>query len=167
MMMQIRQTLETQNENQQEGFTISHVARITGVNAKTIRYYETVGLLPHPARFANHYRRYNLTDVNRLILLRRIRQLGVPLAHAKSLLRDVSDARCIDVQQELLHLVNARLITLDREIAELHQMREEMECYQNILSLCHPDEREVFSNCVDMSCIAVEGEKHQKGAQVC
>lgn len=163
--MQIQHARENRSESQQESFTISQVARLTGVSAKTIRYYEAVGLLPRPARFANHYRRYSPTDVNRLILLHRIRQLGIPLTQAKSLLRDASDARCIDVQQELLRLVHARLIALDREIAELHQAREEMERYQSVLSRCRADEREAFSTCVDMSCIAVGGENCQKGGE--
>lgn len=164
--MQIQHARENRVESQQESFTISQVARLTGVNAKIIRYYEAVGLLPRPARFTNHYRRYSSADVNRLILLRRIRQLGIPLAQAQSLLRDISDARCIDVQQELLRLVQARLIALDREIAELHQAHEEMERYQNVLSRCHPDELEAFSTCVDMSCIAVGGENYQKGGEI-
>src|SRR5712692_7193689 len=88
-----------------ESFTISQVASLTGINAKAIRYYESIGLLPSPLRAANQYRRYSMADVNRLNLLRRIRLLGVPLSAAKSLLVGATDARCIDVQQELLTLV--------------------------------------------------------------
>lgn len=153
--MQIQHTLETQNMSQVECFTISQVARLTGVNAKAIRYYESVGLLPRPARFTNHYRRYGQTDINRLILLRSIRYLGVPLAQAKLLLTEISDARCIDVQQELARLVNARLVALDQEIADLHRLRAEIEGYQHALSACQPGEDVAFKNCDDMSCIVV------------
>lgn len=66
--------------------TISQVAHMTGVKAKPIRYYESIGLLPSPPRGSNQYRRYSMSDVNRLILLRRIRCLGVPLSMAKSFL---------------------------------------------------------------------------------
>ena len=72
----------------------------------------------------------SLSDVNRFILLRRIRYLGVPLSTAKSLLMGASDARCVDIQNELLQLVIVRLGELDREIAELHLLRDEMEQYQ-------------------------------------
>lgn len=61
-----------------------------------------------------------MADVNRLILLRRIRFLGVPLFEARSLLIDASDVRCADVQQGLLRLVNTRLVGMSQEIAELH-----------------------------------------------
>src|SRR5712691_1308403 len=102
-----------------QDFTIGQVANLTGVNAKAIRYYESVGLLPRPSRTSNRYRCYTVADVNRLILLRRIRLLGVPLSSARSLLVGTSAARCIDVQQELLELVDERLTALDREIAAL------------------------------------------------
>ncbi len=166
--MGIQRSLETSDEKQEKAFTISQVARITGVNAKAIRYYESIGLLPRPARFNNQYRRYSMTDVNRLILLRRIRYLGVPLAQAKYLLSEVSAARCIDVQHELLRLVASRLVALDQEIAELNQLRNEIAGYQHTLADCHPDESEPFSSCVDMSCIAgVKGTNGKENAHDC
>jgi MerR family transcriptional regulator, copper efflux regulator len=143
-----------------EELTISQVAHMTGINAKAIRYYESIGLLPSPARRANSYRRYSMADVNRLILLRRIRYLGVPLTEAKTLLRGATDARCADVQQDLLQLVNTRLVSLDQEIAELQHLRDEMQAYQRKLENCHPDEREPFRTCVDLSCIAVSDESN-------
>ena len=154
-MTVVRQrSLEIPRESQHEGFTISQVARLTGVNAKAIRYYESIGLLPRPARSNNQYRRYRMEDINRLVLLRRIRCLGVPLTQAKSLLIGASDARCLDVQQELLKLVDVRLTAIDQEIAELHQLREDIKRYQQSLADCRPDERESFRSCVDRSCIA-------------
>jgi DNA-binding transcriptional MerR regulator len=99
-----------------------------------------------------------MAEVNRLILLRRIRYLGVPLIEAKALLSGATDSRCVDVQQELLHLVNVRIVVLDQEIAELQHLRDEMEVYQQKLTHCPPDEREPFRSCVDLSCIAVSDE---------
>jgi MerR family copper efflux transcriptional regulator len=143
---------------QQERFTISQVARLTGIKAKAIRYYESIGLLSPPPRSSNQYRCYNMADVNRLILLRRIRYLGVPLAEAKSLLHGATEARRIEVQQDLLDLVQVRLAALDQEIAELHLLRGELEQYQHTLASCHPDEQEPFCTSVDLSCIVVNDE---------
>ncbi len=92
--------------------------------------------------------------MNRLLLLQRIRLLGVPLSEAKSLLTGATDARCAEVQDALLALVTDRLSAIDREIAELHALRREVEGYQQMLEICHPSEREAFSDCRDMSCIA-------------
>jgi MerR family transcriptional regulator, copper efflux regulator len=141
-----------------ESFTISQVAHLTGIHAKAIRYYESVGLLPSPSRAANHYRRYSMADVNRLNLLRRIRLLGVPLTAAKSLLVGATEARCLDVQQELLTLVKERLKAIDQEIADLQQLRAEVESYQHDLTNCQPNQYEAFRTCRDMSCIAVSSE---------
>lgn len=155
MQTDIRQNKYQSNTSLTVSFTISQVAHLTGVSAKAIRYYESIGLLPRPSRGNNQYRRYSMADVNRLNLLRRIRLLGVPLSAAKSLLIGASDARCIDVQQELMTLVHERLLAIDQGIAELHQLRAEVASYQHELASCQPDEQEAFSACRDMSCIAV------------
>ena len=147
-----------------ESLTIGQVSELAGVHAKTIRYYESIGLLPRPSRGANSYRRYSAADVNRLLLLQRIRLLGVPLSEAKSLLAGATDARCAEVQDALLALVTDRLSALDREIAELHALRREVEGYQQMLETCHPDARESFSDCRDMSCIAGPSAAHDECA---
>lgn len=146
------------NDQERDDLTIGQLAHLTGVSAKAIRYYESIGLLPRPPRGMNRYRRYSTADVNRLNLLRRIRLLGVPLATAKPLLMGATEARCIEVQQELLTLVNERVKALDQEIAELQLLRTEVEGYQQALADCHPDELEPFSACRDMSCLALSGE---------
>ena len=131
--MQAQPLIDTTSSDQQESFTISQVAHMTGINAKAIRYYESIGLLPAPKRRPNQYRSFCMADVNRLILLQRIRYVGVPLAEAKSLLQGATEARRFEVQQDLLHLVQLRLAALDREIAELHLLREDLEQYQHKL----------------------------------
>lgn len=136
--------------------TIGQIARRTGIAAKTIRFYEEIGLLPRPPRGPNSYRRYGPADINRLLLLRRIRLLGLPLSSAKPLLVGASDARCGDVQRELLSLVEQRLRTIDQEIAELHALRETAVSYQRALAACPPADNTTFSDCSDMRCIAPE-----------
>jgi MerR family transcriptional regulator, copper efflux regulator len=138
--------------------TIGQAAHATGLTAKAIRYYEDIGLLPRAARGDNRYRRYTPADVNRLILLRRIRLLGVPLAAARRLVKDVAGARCADVRQDLLALVDERLDALDRELAELHALRGAVERYQRALADCHPDEAALFAACTDLRCVAEPGD---------
>ena len=86
----------------------------------------------------------------------------MPLPALKSLLVVASNARCIEVQQELLDLVKTRLVALDQEIAELHLFRDQVESYQHQLATCHPDDNESFSACRDMSCLALQGEMAQE-----
>ena len=60
-----------------EPLTIGKFAQATGVPAKTIRYYEQVGVLPAPARTAAGYRQYTRHAVHRLLFIRRARALGL------------------------------------------------------------------------------------------
>ena len=149
-----------------QDLTIGELARLTGVNAKAIRHYENIGLLPRPKRQANGYRRYGLADVNRLRLLRHIRLLGVSLAAAKPLLVDASDARCAEVRQELLALLERRLIAIDEEIAELRVFKSEVEGYQSALIACCPDQEMRFSDCDDLACIVPDEQHHQEEQHV-
>jgi DNA-binding transcriptional MerR regulator len=142
------------HEQMTDGVTIGRLATLTGVSAKAIRYYEEIGLLPLPPRGANRYRRYGATDVNRVRLLRRIRLLGAPLSLARPLLVGADDARCADVQMEVLSLVRERLRAIDQEIAELGQLRAQIEGYQRSLSACSVGADESFRDCQDLSCIA-------------
>lgn len=142
------------NDMAEMTLTIGQIARRTGIPAKTIRFYEEIGLLPQPPRGPNSYRRYSLADINRLLLLRRIRLLGLPLSSAKPLLIGASDARCGDVQRQLFSLVEQRLDAIDQEIAELHALRETVAGYQRALAACPPADHADFSTCSDMRCIA-------------
>src|SRR5215475_3425555 len=65
--------------------TVGQLAHATGVPAKTIRYYEQVGVLPAPQRSGAGYRHYSRHDVHRLLFIRRARALGLSLANLKAL----------------------------------------------------------------------------------
>jgi DNA-binding transcriptional MerR regulator len=126
------------HEQGPDGLTIGRLATLTGISAKAIRYYEEIGLLPRPPRGANRYRRYGSADVNRVRLLRRIRLLGAPLSLARPLLVGAvgaDDARCADVQMEVLSLVRERLCAIDQKIAELGQLRVQSLCISAISRL--------------------------------
>jgi MerR family transcriptional regulator, mercuric resistance operon regulatory protein len=66
---------------------IGEASRRTGCNIETIRYYERIGLVPKPERTASRYRVYARDDVQRLIFIRRARELGFTLDEIRALLR--------------------------------------------------------------------------------
>jgi len=103
---------------------ISELAAQSGVSAKTIRYYETVGLLPAPNRADNNYRRYDEAVVERLRFIASARSLGFALADIRELLaaRDAGEAPC----ERVLEALDAQLATLDRRIADLLALREDL-----------------------------------------
>jgi MerR family copper efflux transcriptional regulator len=150
--------MRSNSTGREAGYTIGEVARLTGVSAKAIRYYEARGLLPAPPRSANAYRRYAQAELSRLILLRRIRLLGVPLSVAQPLLASATDARCADVLRELAALVARRLRAIDQEVAELLTLRGDLAGYQRRLEACQSelDQSDMaFSACQDVSCLAM------------
>ena len=65
---------------------IGELARATGVEVETIRYYEKAGLLPPPARQSNGYRAYGAAHLERLAFIRHCRALDMPLADVQRLL---------------------------------------------------------------------------------
>lgn len=170
-MVNLRQAARTSRES--ERLTIGRLASLSGVSAKAIRYYESAGLLPPAQRSANGYRSYSRADLNRLILLRRLRLLGVSLEALKPLLEEAPHARCVEVQQETLRLIEERLRAIDQEIAELHLLRDQVEHYhkqllacscdsQEQLLACYPDAQESFGECRDLSCLAEKSETLRK-----
>ncbi len=65
---------------------IGEAATASGCHIETIRYYERIGLLPHPARSVSGYREYLPEEVDRLRFITRGRELGFSLEEIRSLL---------------------------------------------------------------------------------
>jgi DNA-binding transcriptional MerR regulator len=103
---------------------IGELAATTGVNPKTIRYYESIGLLPDPARTNAGYRRYDDADVARLEFIRRAQQLNLSLGEIEEILalRERGERPC----DYVLAVAHTRLDELDRRIAEMQRARQEL-----------------------------------------
>lgn len=100
--------------------TRGELARRTGCNPETVRYYETIGLMPDPGRTANGYRRYDAPHEGRLRFIIRGRELGFSIDGIRGLL-DLVDRRavsCADVNTiARLHLDEVR-----RKMADLRRI---------------------------------------------
>jgi DNA-binding transcriptional MerR regulator len=68
---------------------IGELATVLGLNPKTIRYYEDIGLLPKPQRTVSGYRLYEAADVERLSFIGKAKAIGLTLEE----IREISDAR--------------------------------------------------------------------------
>jgi MerR family mercuric resistance operon transcriptional regulator len=87
------------------------LARATGCNLETIRYYEGAGILPPPARTAAGHRTYDAADVQRLRFVMRARELGFSLADIRGLLGlgDCALRTCAEVKAKTeTHLAEVR-----------------------------------------------------------
>jgi len=69
-----------------QSLTIGHLAKETGVNLETVRYYERRGLLPKPPRSASGYRLFPAEAARRLRFIRRAQELGFSLREIRELL---------------------------------------------------------------------------------
>lgn len=99
---------------------IGELARSTGVNIETIRYYEREGILPAPARAENNYRVYADPHRRRLGFVKRARGLGFTLEDVRALLSmiDGGDYTCVAVKS----LGEAHLSDVREKIADLRRM---------------------------------------------
>jgi len=103
---------------------IREVAQQAGVSAKTIRYYESIGLLPRPQRAANNYRQYAPADIESLRLIASARSIGLALDDISEIVaaRDRGIAPC----QRVLDTIARRLTEIDRRIADLLSLRDSL-----------------------------------------
>lgn len=100
---------------------IGEVAQASGTTTKTLRYYEDIGLLPAADRTPAGYRDYGPEVLDRLDFIRRGQAAGLTLAHIGQVLdiRDRGQAPC----QHVTDLLDTRLAVIDRQLAELAQLR--------------------------------------------
>jgi MerR family transcriptional regulator, repressor of the yfmOP operon len=69
-------------------YSIDEVARMTGLTARTLRFYEEVGLLDPPARTEGGHRKYRDADVHRIERIKELKELlGYSLADLQTILR--------------------------------------------------------------------------------
>ena len=77
--------------------TIGKLAKEAGVSVETVRYYQRVGLLDEPEKPIRGYRRYSGGMLDRILFIRRAKQLGFSLEEIKELL-ELGEGHCSDVR---------------------------------------------------------------------
>ena len=104
---------------------IGAAAVASGCHIETIRYYERIGLLPHPARTGGGYRDYLPKEVDRLRFITRGRELGFSLEEIRSLLALSDDPAlsCRDVDQLARH----HLADIEQRVRELRGIARELQ----------------------------------------
>ncbi|MGI4721677.1 MAG: Cu(I)-responsive transcriptional regulator [Janthinobacterium lividum] len=115
---------------------IGDAARASGVSAKMIRHYESIGLLAAARRTESGYRVYSEDDVHVLRFVHRARALGFSLERIGTLLSlwQDKDRASADVRA----LARSHIGELDRKIAEMQAMRRTLE---SLAASCHGDAR--------------------------
>ena len=129
---------------------IGDVADLSGLPAKTIRYYEDIGLV-EPLRSANGYRSFRQSDVHKLAFLGRARALGFTIEDCRSLLKLYADTD--RASAEVKQIAEEHLDRIDRKIAELTEMRATL---SHLVDACAGDHR---PNCPILADLATEEDK--------
>jgi len=112
---------------------IGEAEKQSGLPAKTIRYYEEIGLV-RPDRAANGYRNYADQDLHQLRFLQRARGLGFSVNDCRTLLSlyQDTDRASADVKA----VAEAHLSEIDRKLAELQTLRAAL---TTLVDACHGD----------------------------
>ena len=115
---------------------IGTVAQRSGVPAKTIRYYESIGLIKPAGRKENGYRTYDERDVAVLKFISRARHLGFPIPEVLRLLALWSDRRRASADVKTLAI--GHIAAVEQRIRELEAMRQTL---LDLVHQCHGDKR--------------------------
>lgn len=137
--------------------TVGQLARATGVPAKTIRYYEQIGVLPVPRRSGAGYRQYSRHDVHRLLFLRRARALGLSLAKLKVLTAELDSGECLTMRPRLHTLVTEQLRTVQQQIAEFQLLERQLAQVLQRLRTAAPAPHADGCRCLDSDIPAEQG----------
>ncbi|HWQ38182.1 MAG TPA: Cu(I)-responsive transcriptional regulator [Burkholderiales bacterium] len=120
----------------QQLLNVGQAARLSGVSAKMIRHYESLGLLPKVRRTGSGYRQYSMNEVHTLRFIRRARGLGFGIAEIATLLGLWQNRRRASAEVKRRALAHAA--ELASRIAELSEMKRTLE---RLAAHCHGDDR--------------------------
>lgn len=120
-------------------YYIGAAAEMTGVKVETIRYYEAENIISAPRRSNNRYRLYSDAHIQRLLFIKRCRELGFSLDHTKSLLKlsDANNRTCRQVSA----IAKTQLDEVRKKIANLRRMERALvkfvdDCPEDSSSKC-------------------------------
>ena len=117
-------------------FNIGEAARRSGVSAKMVRHYESLGLLPKVGRTDAGYRQYGDKEVHTLRFIRRARDLGFSMAEIAQLLKLWQNRRRASADVKRIAL--AHVADLDRRMDEMAAMKRTLE---RLADCCSGDDR--------------------------
>lgn len=115
---------------------IGQAAKATGISAKMIRHYESVGLFPEAHRTEAGYRQYTDTDLHTLRFIRQSRDLGFSIEQIRELLGLWQNRR--RPSRQVKALAQAHITELEQKLQELQAMKATLE---HLVHCCHGDER--------------------------
>lgn len=119
-----------------KALTIGHLARESGVNLETVRYYERRGLLPKPPRSASGYRLFPIEAKRRLRFIQRAKELGFSLSEVRELLSlRVSPS---GTSAQIRRRAEAKIADIQSKIRSLESMEKTLQKLTKSCTGCGP-----------------------------
>lgn len=131
---------------------IGEAAKASGVSAKMVRHYESVGLFPQAARTDAGYRQYGDKEVSTLRFIRHSRDLGFSIEQIRELLGLWQNRK--RPSRQVKALAQAHIEELEAKLTELHAMKATLE---HLVHCCHGDDRPdcpIIESLADSSAVA-------------
>jgi Cu(I)-responsive transcriptional regulator len=117
-------------------FNIGEAARQSGVSAKMVRHYESLGLLPPVGRTEAGYRQYSDKQVHTLRFIKRSRDLGFSMAEIAQLLKLWQNRRRSSA--DVRRIAAVHIDELEQRMAQMEAMRKSL---QHLVHCCHGNDR--------------------------
>jgi len=114
---------------------IKDAASYSGLPAKTIRYYDEIGLIS-PPRDDNGYRAFEETELHQLVFVAHARALGFTIEDCRALLMLYKDDQ--RASADVKRIANEHLKHIERKISDLEAMRKTL---SHLINECHGDQR--------------------------
>ncbi|USL45313.1 MerR family transcriptional regulator [Priestia megaterium] len=112
-------------------FSIQEVARMTGLSAHTLRYYEKIGLLSSPLRKGGK-RRYTEGEIRLLKFMKMLKQTGMSLEDIQEFLKDGCLLENIDSTAIQLKKIQTRADILNKHLLLLEKQKQAIETVMNV-----------------------------------
>lgn len=116
-----------------KNYTIGQVAKIVGLSAKTIRFYEDSGIISSPLRTENGYRSYSLSVLEEIKVIKYARDLGLPLSEIRKLTKGCENRNCCHPAEHIKSVITSYLALIDNKIQELNTFKTRLENFQPTL----------------------------------
>jgi MerR family transcriptional regulator, copper efflux regulator len=117
-------------------YNIGEAAKRSGVSAKMVRHYESLGLLPRVGRTDAGYRQYSDKEVHTLRFIKRSRDLGFSMAEIAELVKLWQNRRRSSA--DVRRIAQKHVEDLEQRLAEMAAMKRTLE---HLVHCCHGDSR--------------------------
>lgn len=111
--------------------TIGHLARSSGVNVETVRYYQRFGIIDEPPKPVDGFRVYPKETIDRILFIRRAKELGFSLQEIAELLQ-LGEGHCDDIRQR----AEEKQTHIDKQIKDLRKLRTTLD---TLIKACQSD----------------------------